>query len=39
MHPDQETLADMFRQAGMVKVSYENLTAGVVAIHKGWKLA
>jgi demethylmenaquinone methyltransferase / 2-methoxy-6-polyprenyl-1,4-benzoquinol methylase len=39
MHPDQETLADMFRQAGMVKVSYENLMAGVVAIHKGWKLA
>lgn len=39
MHPDQETLADMFRQAGMVKVSYENLTAGVVAIHKGWKTA
>jgi len=39
MHPDKETLADMFRQAGMVKVSYENLTAGVVAIHKGWKLA
>lgn len=37
MHPDQETLADMFRQAGLVKVSYENLTAGVVAIHKGWK--
>jgi demethylmenaquinone methyltransferase/2-methoxy-6-polyprenyl-1,4-benzoquinol methylase len=39
MHPDQETLAEMFRQAGLVKVSYENLTAGVVAIHKGWKLA
>lgn len=37
MHPDQETLAEMFRQAGMIKVSYENLTAGVVAIHKGWK--
>lgn len=39
MHPDQETLADMFRQAGMQRVSYENLTAGVVAIHKGWKAA
>lgn len=39
MHPDQETLADMFRQAGLIKVSYENLTAGVVAIHKGWKSA
>ena len=39
MHPDQEALADMFRQAGLIKVSYENLTAGVVAIHKGWKTA
>jgi demethylmenaquinone methyltransferase/2-methoxy-6-polyprenyl-1,4-benzoquinol methylase len=39
MHPDQEKLADMFRQAGLIKVSYENLTAGVVAIHKGWKTA
>lgn len=39
MHPDQETLAGMFRQAGMQRVSYENLTAGVVAIHKGWKAA
>lgn len=39
MHPDQETLAGMFRKAGMVRVSYENLTAGVVAIHKGWKVA
>jgi demethylmenaquinone methyltransferase/2-methoxy-6-polyprenyl-1,4-benzoquinol methylase len=37
MHPDQETLADMFRKAGMTRVSYENLTAGIVAIHKGWK--
>jgi demethylmenaquinone methyltransferase/2-methoxy-6-polyprenyl-1,4-benzoquinol methylase len=39
MHPDQETLASLFRTAGMVRVSYENLTAGVVAIHKGWKEA
>lgn len=39
MHPDQETLAEMFRTAGMTRVSYENLTMGVVAIHKGWKQA
>jgi len=39
MHPDQDTLADMFRSAGMTRVSYENLTMGVVAIHKGWKTA
>lgn len=39
MHPDQETLASMFRSAGLMRVSYENLTGGVVAIHKGWKAA
>lgn len=37
MHPDQQTLAEMFRTAGLTRVSYENLTGGVVAIHKGWK--
>lgn len=39
MHPDQETLATMFRTAGMSRVSYENLSFGIVAIHKGWKAA
>jgi demethylmenaquinone methyltransferase/2-methoxy-6-polyprenyl-1,4-benzoquinol methylase len=36
--PDQDTLADMMRAAGMARVGYENLSGGVVAIHSGWRL-
>lgn len=39
MHPDQETLKQMMQEAGFAKVDYYNLAAGVVALHKGWKLA
>ncbi len=38
MHPDQETLKQMMVDAGLAKVDYYNLAAGVVALHKGWKL-
>lgn len=34
MHPDQETLAGMMREAGLEQVQYENLTGGVVALHR-----
>ena len=34
MHPDQDTLADMMRDAGLEQVQYENLTGGVVALHR-----
>jgi demethylmenaquinone methyltransferase/2-methoxy-6-polyprenyl-1,4-benzoquinol methylase len=37
MHPDQETLRQMMVDAGFSKVDYYNLSAGVVALHKGWK--
>ena len=37
MHPDQETLRQMMLDAGFAKVDYYNLSAGVVALHKGWK--
>lgn len=37
MHPDQETLKQMMLDAGLSKVDYYNLAAGVVALHKGWK--
>ncbi|HEX5538894.1 MAG TPA: bifunctional demethylmenaquinone methyltransferase/2-methoxy-6-polyprenyl-1,4-benzoquinol methylase UbiE [Methylophilaceae bacterium] len=37
MHPDQETLRQMMLDAGLSKVDYYNLSAGVVALHKGWK--
>ncbi len=38
MHPDQETLAQMMREAGFPRVTYFNLTAGVVALHEGVKI-
>jgi demethylmenaquinone methyltransferase / 2-methoxy-6-polyprenyl-1,4-benzoquinol methylase len=38
MHPDQETLKQMMQDAGLAKVDYYNLSAGVVALHKGYKL-
>lgn len=38
MHPDQETLRQMMLDAGLSKVDYYNLSAGVVALHKGWKI-
>ncbi|MEO1948063.1 MAG: bifunctional demethylmenaquinone methyltransferase/2-methoxy-6-polyprenyl-1,4-benzoquinol methylase UbiE [Methylophilaceae bacterium] len=38
MHPDQETLKQMMVEAGLSKVDYYNLSAGIVALHKGYKL-
>ncbi len=38
MHPDQETLKQMMAEAGLSKVDYYNLSAGIVALHKGYKL-
>ncbi len=37
-HPDQETLKDMMQQAGLERVEYFNLAAGVVAVHRGYKI-
>jgi len=37
MHPDQETLKGMMEAAGLAKVEYFNLAAGVVALHRGYK--
>ena len=39
MHPDQETLSDMLRAAGLDRVQHFNLTAGVAALHEGVKLS
>lgn len=38
MFPNQETLAGMFRGAGLGHVGYRNLSGGIVAIHSGWRL-
>ena len=37
MHPDQETLKGMMEAAGLARVEYFNLAAGVVAVHRGWR--
>ncbi len=36
-HPDQQTLQQMMIDAGFEDCSYHNLSAGVVAVHRGWK--
>ncbi len=38
MHPDQETLAGMMREAGFGQVRVQNLSGGIAAIHSGWRL-
>ncbi|MCG7991391.1 MAG: bifunctional demethylmenaquinone methyltransferase/2-methoxy-6-polyprenyl-1,4-benzoquinol methylase UbiE [Candidatus Thiodiazotropha lotti] len=38
MHPDQETLKGMLEHAGFERCDYFNLTGGVVAIHRGYKV-
>ncbi len=35
MHPDQATLKQMMEQAGLERVEYFNLAAGIVALHRG----
>jgi demethylmenaquinone methyltransferase/2-methoxy-6-polyprenyl-1,4-benzoquinol methylase len=38
MHPDQESLKQMMEQAGFERCDYHNLTGGIVAVHRGFKL-
>ena len=38
MHPDQETLLEMLRDAGFAQARYHNLTGGIVALHRGYKI-
>ena len=37
-HPDQATLKAMMEAAGFAQVDVRNLSAGIVAIHRGYKL-
>ena len=39
MHPDQESLKGLLERAGLEKVEYFNLSAGVAALHRGYKLS
>jgi demethylmenaquinone methyltransferase/2-methoxy-6-polyprenyl-1,4-benzoquinol methylase len=38
MHPGQEELKQMMIDAGLERVDYFNMTGGVVAVHRGYKL-
>src|SRR5271163_4937093 len=38
MHPNQETLLEMLRTAGFAQARYHNLTGGIVAVHRGYKI-
>ena len=38
MHPDQSTLLAMMKQAGLERCEYFNLSGGIVALHRGFKL-
>jgi demethylmenaquinone methyltransferase/2-methoxy-6-polyprenyl-1,4-benzoquinol methylase len=37
-HPDQNTLLKMLEETGFEKADYHNLTGGIVAVHRGYKL-
>jgi len=37
-HPDQDTLKTMMQSAGFERCEYFNLTAGIVAVHQGFRL-
>jgi demethylmenaquinone methyltransferase/2-methoxy-6-polyprenyl-1,4-benzoquinol methylase len=38
MHPDQQTLKSMMESVGLARVDFFNLSAGVVALHRGYKI-
>jgi demethylmenaquinone methyltransferase / 2-methoxy-6-polyprenyl-1,4-benzoquinol methylase len=38
MHPNQETLLGMMEQAGFERCDFFNLSGGIVAIHRGYRL-
>jgi demethylmenaquinone methyltransferase/2-methoxy-6-polyprenyl-1,4-benzoquinol methylase len=38
MHPDQETLKQMMQDAGFERCTFHNMSGGIVALHKGYKL-
>jgi len=38
MHPDQEALLAMLQSAGFAQARYHNLSGGIVALHRGYKV-
>jgi len=37
-HPDQPTLLSMMEEAGFEQCRYHNLSGGIVALHRGFRL-
>ncbi|MDH3452134.1 MAG: bifunctional demethylmenaquinone methyltransferase/2-methoxy-6-polyprenyl-1,4-benzoquinol methylase UbiE [Gammaproteobacteria bacterium] len=37
-HPDQESLQHLMTAAGLMRVDYQNLSGGIVALHRGYKI-
>lgn len=38
MHPSQEKLLEMMKTAGFERCNYHNLSGGIAAVHRGYKL-
>ena len=38
VHPDQTQLASMIEEAGFKNIKFHNLSAGIVAVHRGYKI-
>jgi demethylmenaquinone methyltransferase/2-methoxy-6-polyprenyl-1,4-benzoquinol methylase len=38
MHPNQEKLSEMMEDAGFKNVKYHNLSGGIAAVHRGYKI-
>ena len=38
LHPSQEELLDMMKTVGFERCGYHNLSGGIVAVHRGYKL-
>ena len=36
--PKPAVFADMIREAGFARVSWQTLSGGIVALHSGWRL-
>ncbi|HEY8095258.1 MAG TPA: class I SAM-dependent methyltransferase, partial [Methylobacter sp.] len=38
MHPKQDELKKMMENAGLERCEYFNMTQGIVAVHRGYKI-
>ena len=38
VHPDQKLLASMIEEAGFKNIKFHNLSAGIVAVHRGYNI-